>query len=82
MKHRKIVLVFAFLFLACSALLAEDIKDTKESTQQIGDFSLSGFGEKGVKSWDLAGKSADIYDEVVKLKEVKGNHYAQRDRLI
>lgn len=81
MKHRKIVLAFAFLFFPCSTLLAEDTKETKESTQQIGDFSLSGFGDKGKKSWDLAGKSADIYNEVVKLKEVKGNHYAEKDNI-
>ncbi|MFA6357564.1 MAG: LPS export ABC transporter periplasmic protein LptC [Candidatus Omnitrophota bacterium] len=81
MKHKKIVLVFTFLFLLSSILLAEENKEAKESTQQIGDFSLSGFGDKGKKSWDLAGKSADIYNDVVKLKEVKGNHYAPKDSI-
>jgi len=78
MRHRKIVLIFAFLFSSCFTLFAEV---TKESTQQIGDFSLSGFGDKGKKAWDLAGKSADILNEVVKLKEVKGNHYAEKDNI-
>ncbi|MDD5120237.1 MAG: LPS export ABC transporter periplasmic protein LptC [Candidatus Omnitrophica bacterium] len=80
MKHRKIVLILVFLFSACFPLLAQDEKE-KASTQQIDDFSLSGFGDKGKKSWDLAGKSADIRDEVVKLKEVKGNHYAENDNI-
>lgn len=80
MKHRKIVLILVFLFSACFPLLAQDEKE-KASTQQIDDFSLSGFGDKGKKSWDLAGKSADILDEVVKLKEVKGNHYAENDNI-
>ncbi len=81
MNHRIVVLVFVFLFFSRTNLLAEESKEIKESTQQIGDFSLSGFGDKGKKSWDLAGKSADIFNEVVKLKEVKGNHYAQKDNI-
>ncbi|MCX5699512.1 MAG: LPS export ABC transporter periplasmic protein LptC [Candidatus Omnitrophica bacterium] len=90
MEHKKIVSTFAFLFLACVHLAAAEVKDikpplavkdTKESDQQIGDFSLSGFGDKGKKSWDLAGKSADIFSEVVKLKKVVGNNYAQNDTI-
>ncbi len=56
-------------------------KETKASDQQIGDFSLSGFGDKGKKSWDLAGKSADVFNDVVKLKKVVGNNYADKDSL-
>ena len=90
MRHKKIVLTFCFLFLAYTHLIAAEVKeikpalavkDTKESDQQIGDFSLSGFGDKGKKSWDLAGKSADIFSEVVKLKKVVGNNYAQNDTI-
>ncbi|MDD5477236.1 MAG: LPS export ABC transporter periplasmic protein LptC [Candidatus Omnitrophica bacterium] len=78
MELKKIVLVFAFLLLARGILIAEE---TKESAQQIGDFSLSGSGEKGKKAWDLSGKSADIYNDVVKLKEVVGNHYGDKDKI-
>lgn len=90
MKHKKIILIFVFLFLGCTFLEAVEVKedkppvvvkDAKESDQQIGDFSLSGFGDKGKKSWDLAGKSADIFSEVVKLKKVVGNNYAQSDTI-
>jgi len=90
MEHKKIVLTFGFLFLACAHLTAVEVKeikpalavtDAKESDQQVGDFSLSGFGDKGKKSWDLAGKSADIFSEVVKLKKVVGNNYAQNDTI-
>ncbi|MCX5669496.1 MAG: LPS export ABC transporter periplasmic protein LptC [Candidatus Omnitrophica bacterium] len=88
MGYKKIVLTFGFLFLTCAHLTAVEVneikpplavKETKESDQQIGDFSLSGFGDKGKKSWDLAGKSADIFSEVVKLKKVVGNNYGQND---
>jgi len=79
MLLKRIFLVFVFLFFVFTSLEAENTKEPKESNQQIGDFSLSGFGEKGKKAWDLSGKSADIFNEVVKLKEVVGNHYADKD---
>ena len=89
MKPKKIVLFFAFLFFTgvCMATPSKEVKttpvakDANESDQQIGDFSLSGFGDQGKKSWDLAGKSADIFNDVVKLKEVVGNHYADKDKI-
>ncbi len=90
MGHRIIVLFLVFLFFTCVQLGAVEVKeinsglavkDTKESDQQVGDFSLSGFGDKGKKSWDLAGKSADIFSDVVKLKKVVGNNYAQNDTI-
>ncbi|MDD5097310.1 MAG: LPS export ABC transporter periplasmic protein LptC [Candidatus Omnitrophica bacterium] len=81
MRLKRILLVSAFLFFAFTCLKAETTKEVKESDQQIGDFSLSGFGDKGKKAWDLSGKSADIFNEVVKLKEVVGNHYADKDNI-
>ncbi|MDD5282207.1 MAG: LPS export ABC transporter periplasmic protein LptC [Candidatus Omnitrophica bacterium] len=85
MEFKKLAfLILAFLFLSRSSLAVEANKtneETKDSDQQIGDFSLSGYGEKGKKSWDLSGKSADISNEVVKLKEVVGNHYADKDSI-
>lgn len=90
MELKKIILVFAFLFIARGNLTAaetkkvnapEAVKDTKESAQQVGDFTLSGSGDKGKKTWDLAGKSADIYNDVVKLKKVVGNNYADNDSI-
>jgi len=78
MGLKRIVLFFAFLSFASVSFAVEQ---AKESDQQIGDFSLSGFGDKGKKAWDLSGKRADIFNEVVKLKEVVGNHYADNDSL-
>jgi LPS export ABC transporter protein LptC len=77
---------FAFLILILvsfsgSCLAAESADTATGSAQQIDDFSLSGYGEKGKKSWDLSGKSADILDEVVKLEKVVGNHYADDDSI-
>jgi len=73
-----LILVFTLLFFSCANIIAEE---TKDSASQIGDFSLSGFGDKGKKAWDLSGQSADILNETVKLKKVVGNHYAQNDNI-
>jgi len=68
--------IFAFFFLSCCAF-AEGTKPQETSDQQIMDFSLSSFGEKGKKTWDLSGKSADIFTDVIKLKDVIGNMYGK-----
>jgi LPS export ABC transporter protein LptC len=49
--------------------------------QQMSDFSLSGFGDRGKKSWDIAGKSADIGTEVIKLNDIIGNFYGDQDNV-
>lgn len=75
MKFKGTALVFIFFLFFSLAFGAT--ADSQKSEQQIGDFSLSGYGEKGKKSWDLAGKSADIFTDEVKLKDVNGNLYGK-----
>lgn len=72
---------FAILFFCSQSLPAEAVQASGDSDQQIDDFSLAGYGEKGRKSWDISGKSADIFNNVVKLNEVVGNHYAGKDNI-
>lgn len=62
-------------FFFPSFVFANVIPD--QSGQQISDFSLVGYEEKGKKSWDISGRSADIFTEVVKLKDVSGNLYGK-----
>jgi len=52
-----------------------------ESDQQISDFTLTGYGERGKKAWDISGKTADIFTEVVKLKNVIGNLYGKQENI-
>ncbi|MFA6384444.1 MAG: LPS export ABC transporter periplasmic protein LptC [Candidatus Omnitrophota bacterium] len=49
--------------------------------QEMSDFSLSGFGDKGKKSWDITGKSADIGTEVIKLNDIVSNFYGAQDNV-
>lgn len=80
MMYRRLTLAFIFMLLMISTAAAK-AEETKDSDQQINDFSLSGFGEKGKKSWDISGKSADIFDNNVKLNDVTGNLYQEKDQV-
>lgn len=73
MLFRKTALIFVTLFFIPGIAGAQD------SDQQISEFSLSGYGEKGAKAWDLAGKTADIFTDVVKLQSVIGNLYGKEE---
>ena len=74
-------LIISLIFLTTPSLYADTKGAQAESDQQINDFSLVGYGEKGKKSWDLSGKSADIFNEVVKLKKVVGNLYGKEENI-
>ena len=75
-KQKFFVLILFFLL---NSPLFVSAASNQESDQQIDDFSLVGFGDKGKKSWDISGKSADIFTEVVKLKGVAGNMYSKEE---
>lgn len=79
MLLKTFLVFFTFLvFINFSNITAEE-QVPQESDQQISEFSLASFGEKGKKAWDLSGKSADIFTDVVKLKEVIGNLYGEKE---
>ncbi|MCU0650623.1 MAG: LPS export ABC transporter periplasmic protein LptC [Candidatus Omnitrophica bacterium] len=46
---------------------------------QMSDFSLSGFGDKGKKSWDISGRSADIASDVISLNDIVSNFYGEQE---
>ncbi len=79
MKLRKIFFILLLFLSFLSPVFAAVLP--QESDQQISDFSLSGYGDKGKKSWDISGKSADIFTEVVKLKDVDGNLYDKEENI-
>ena len=80
MMFKTITLVF--ILISWPALCpAVQEQPGQESDQQISDFSLVGYGERGKKTWDLSGKSADIFDDVVKLKDIVGNMYNEKENV-
>jgi LPS export ABC transporter protein LptC len=77
-------LIFAALSLTLSAaalVKAYGQIHPAEGQQQMSDFSLSGFGEKGKKNWDLTGKQADIATEVIKLNDIVSNFYGDAENM-
>lgn len=74
-------LFFIYSTAASQEAAAPAKKDAalQDSDQQISEFSLSGYAEKGAKAWDLAGKTADIFTDVVKLQSVIGNLYGKQE---
>lgn len=86
MKLKGLVFVLVVVLSSFPAFCSETKKQAapgtqQESDQQISEFSLAGYGEKGKKTWDLAGKSADIFDNIVKLKDVNGNLYGKEENI-
>ena len=80
MRLKQIFLIFVPLLLFFVPAFCSPAVN-QESDQQINDFSLSGYGDRGKKSWDISGKSADIFTEEVKLKDVDGNLYGKDENV-
>jgi len=81
MMFKKIILVLGFIGCALTVYAATVEPVEQQSDQQISEFSLSGYEDKGKKSWDLAGKTADIFTDTVKLKDVTGNMYGEQENI-
>lgn len=78
-------LVFITLLISLSNCIAANIfaqiQNPQESAQQMGNFSLTGITEKGRKNWDIAGRSADIDSDVIKLKDIVSNFYGEDENV-
>ena len=82
-KQKKVIFfLFSIFYFLSSIGFAQDQNSVSDSDQQINDFSLAGYGEKGQKTWDLSGKSADIFDDLVKLKDIEGNLYSEKEAIV
>ena len=77
-KFSLLVILIILVFFLKSAIAQVE---QESSDQQINDFSLSGFGERGKKTWELSAKSADIFTDVVKLKDIIGNLYREQENI-
>jgi LPS export ABC transporter protein LptC len=80
MMFRPLALAFTGV-LAAWSLCAADSQPLTNSDQQISEFSLAGFGDRGKKTWDLNGKSADILAETIRLKDIVGNMYGEKENI-
>lgn len=78
---KSLAFIFIFVFLFSGFCRAQNSAPSQEADQQISDFSLTGFGERGKKTWDLNGKSADIFNDIIKLKDIIGNMYGVSENI-
>ncbi|NQT91039.1 MAG: LPS export ABC transporter periplasmic protein LptC [Candidatus Omnitrophica bacterium] len=46
-------------------------------SEQVQSFSIFGFSESGDKAWEVRGRSADIYSEVINLTDIDANSYGE-----
>lgn len=81
MMFKKISLLLLLAAGMAGVSFAEKNQQQETSDQQISDFSLVGYADKGKKSWELLGKSADIFTDVVKLKDITGNLYGDKENV-
>ena len=84
------LLIFIFLFFLCAfrfqapyrAQASQDVLGADDnSDQQILEFDLSGFGDKGKKTWNVKGKSADIFGDTVRLEDIRARVYGEEDNV-
>jgi len=75
MKKFFLFVLFSLIWIG-SAICANN---QREADQTINDFNLAGFGEQGKKNWELSGKSADIFSDIVRLKDITGNLYGKEE---
>lgn len=86
---KRIVLILFFLFILSFALDANQKQlpskpqplPSQESEQKMMDFSLAGYTQKGKKSWEVKGNSADIFSDIVRLTAVTANVYGEEEHI-
>jgi LPS export ABC transporter protein LptC len=81
MFKARFVLLCACAILTAGVLAFAETAPLVTSEQQMNDFSLAGYGDRGEKNWELSGKTADINPESVKLDKVVGNLYDPQDNI-
>lgn len=85
---KKLSFLFIFL-LGFSSLLSAGQKQAarkqqpqvQEPEQKMLDFSLVGYTQKGRKTWEVTGKSADIFSDIVRLTSVNANVYGEEENI-
>lgn len=72
-------LFIVFLFCSLNFAIAQENSTNSTSDQQMDDFSVAGYADKGKKAWEVAGKSADISSNIIKLQNVESKLYGEKE---
>lgn len=76
-----ILVLFNFTAFALDVAFGKEEVANQEAEQKMMDFSLCGFNQKGAKSWEVKGNSADIFSDIVKLTTVNANVYGEEEKI-
>ncbi|MDD5669533.1 MAG: LPS export ABC transporter periplasmic protein LptC, partial [Candidatus Omnitrophica bacterium] len=74
-----VFLLTAGIFIPVVSTAASE--SSQDPQQEIKDFSVAGFGEKGKRNWDMTGKSADMSDSTIRLNDIQGNLYTDTEKV-
>jgi LPS export ABC transporter protein LptC len=86
---KRALFVLFFLFGLSSGLDAGQKKPSQKQEgaenasgeQKMMDFSLAGYTQKGKKSWEVKGNSADISSDIIHLRTVSANVYGEEENI-
>ena len=86
---KKTLFILFFLFASSFVLDAaqkevapgKNSPPSEEADQKMLDFSLAGYTQRGKKSWEVKGNSADILTDIVKLTDVVANVYGEEENI-
>ena len=84
---KKIIIALFFLLSLSFALEAAQKRPQKEqepaqeAEQKMENFSFCGYTQKGMKSWEVKGNSADIFSDIVRLTSVNANVYGEEENI-
>ena len=84
---RKILLAFVMLVVSGKVLLAADSNTTKVSSassepQQMLDFNLAGYGDKGQKTWEVQGGQMDMQGNEVQVSDITAHLYGDKENMV
>lgn len=84
---KKIIIALFFLLSLSFALDAaqkrpqKEQEQAQEAEQKIENFSFCGYTQRGKKSWEVKGSSADIFSDIVRLTSVNANVYGDEENV-
>lgn len=86
---RTLLTLFFFFCLSLSLVTAQKApkpktqsdSQTLDAQQKMLDFSLCGYTQKGKKSWEVKGDSADIFSDIVRLTSVNADVYGEEENI-
>jgi len=75
-----LLVVFVLSVMLLDVVVAVETKD--DSDQKILGFSLSNFGDKNEKTWDLKGETLEVFGNLIQLTNITANLYGNDEDMV